>query len=718
VSAPSPASRASTAILGASIASALALFVALPPEGARLPSFFVFVGRFHTLALHLPVGVLLLIACAELLTRSSRLRARIDPALDLALPFVVLTAVSAFALGLLLARGGGYPPRLLALHRGFTLGAVLGTTACLVAWERRRRSGAEQRLPYRVALAASVALLVVGAHFGGSMTRGDGYLTRYAPAFVQALLGAPPIAPSAPTGSGDAREPLVLADVLLPMLRRACVECHGPDKRKGGLRLDSLAAILAGGENGPVVLPGRGAESPLIKRLLLPSSEDEHMPPASKPQLASGELEALRWWIDRGATATLRVKDVLVPDGARTIFARTLDGAGEPAAPSAAVPERATLGAAAASGARALSTRTQGDTPSTAAPATTTPPDARLAYRDDIAPLLAARCGKCHGEAKQKGKLRVDSLAALLTGGKSGAGVVPGDGARGAVLARLRLPIDDDKHMPPREVPPLSPSQVAMLSAWVARGASETMLASGLPLAADAAPRRSSAPPEATAATTSQPSLDAPLTVPPGHVALFRDVVAPILARRCGECHLGAHHEGGMRLDDLAALVRSGRLVVGKPAASPVVTRMALPATDADRMPPPEKPPAEAWETAAIAAWVAHGAAADTVVAASDLPPAVARAMERAASTLASDATATPTSSTPPPASPPPGAIAPLRAGGCGACTVGSLPGPPARPLAATALLTLTLVARRRRVFRPSRTRRSPRDRAPRREPG
>jgi len=112
-----PSMKRPLALALTSAALAVALSVALRP-GAGAPDFVQFLGRFHTLAIHLPIGVLLLVAAAEALCLASpRLRARVDPALDLALPFLVVTSVAAFALGLLLARGGGYPSRLVALHR-------------------------------------------------------------------------------------------------------------------------------------------------------------------------------------------------------------------------------------------------------------------------------------------------------------------------------------------------------------------------------------------------------------------------------------------------------------------------------------------------------------------------------------------------------------------------------------------------------------------------
>ena len=63
-----------------------------------------------------------------------------------------------------------------------------------------------------------------------------------------------------------------------PLLDSRCVSCHGPDKVKGGLRLDSRPAMLKGGENGPAVVPGNPSQS-----LLLQAVMHEQETPTSEP---------------------------------------------------------------------------------------------------------------------------------------------------------------------------------------------------------------------------------------------------------------------------------------------------------------------------------------------------------------------------------------------------------------------------------------------------
>ena len=88
---------------------------------------------------------------------------------------------------------------------------------------------------------------------------------------------------------------------IAPILVKRCSECHGPDKQKARLRLDSRAAAVQGGESGhPAVSPGHPDESELIKRVT-ESDPDEVMPPKGA-RLTEREVAALRQWIQEGAT--------------------------------------------------------------------------------------------------------------------------------------------------------------------------------------------------------------------------------------------------------------------------------------------------------------------------------------------------------------------------------------------------------------------------------
>jgi mono/diheme cytochrome c family protein len=84
-----------------------------------------------------------------------------------------------------------------------------------------------------------------------------------------------------------------------PIFAKHCAACHGPDKQKSGLRLDRRADALAGGDSGKVVVPGKSADSSLIKHITS-DDPDLRMPPKG-PRLTAAEVATLRQWIDGGA---------------------------------------------------------------------------------------------------------------------------------------------------------------------------------------------------------------------------------------------------------------------------------------------------------------------------------------------------------------------------------------------------------------------------------
>ncbi|MFO0911228.1 MAG: PSD1 and planctomycete cytochrome C domain-containing protein, partial [Isosphaeraceae bacterium] len=103
----------------------------------------------------------------------------------------------------------------------------------------------------------------------------------------------------APAHAADSREADSLRyfeSQIRPILVEHCVKCHGPDKQKGGLRLDSGAAVRTGGDSGPAVVPGKPEESLLIDAV---AYEGLEMPPDG--QLPEAQRAALKKWVELGA---------------------------------------------------------------------------------------------------------------------------------------------------------------------------------------------------------------------------------------------------------------------------------------------------------------------------------------------------------------------------------------------------------------------------------
>ncbi len=94
-----------------------------------------------------------------------------------------------------------------------------------------------------------------------------------------------------------------------------------------------------------------------------------------------------------------------------------------------------------------------------------------VTYEKDIKPLFEKSCFKCHGSEKQKGKLRLDSLDAVMKGGESGKIIEGKDSSKSSVVLSASG-LDEDTAMPPKgKADPLTLEQQSLLRAWIEQGA-------------------------------------------------------------------------------------------------------------------------------------------------------------------------------------------------------------------------------------------------------
>ena len=86
---------------------------------------------------------------------------------------------------------------------------------------------------------------------------------------------------------------------VMPILKHTCVECHGPDKVKARLRMDSVEGLQKGGKSGPLVKPGDPENSLMMRRVLGLDGDDQM--PLDKDPLTEKQIDTLRRWIAAGA---------------------------------------------------------------------------------------------------------------------------------------------------------------------------------------------------------------------------------------------------------------------------------------------------------------------------------------------------------------------------------------------------------------------------------
>jgi hypothetical protein len=263
----------------------------------------LFIGRFHPVLVHLPIGGLILLGVLELLAKFTRFK---DAAQcnHLILGLTAAASVAAASFGWMLSRGGGYDPQLLPWHMwtGFAVAAGC-TLSFLLSWLARPRA-------YQFSLLVTLVVLVVASHLGASITHGRDFLTQFAPGPLRNLLGADRPQVAAPEATPDLTKRRVFADLIQPILERRCSTCHGPEKHKADLSMETYDTLIKGGKDGPVLVVGKALDSSLVYRLFLPLDDEDHMPPQGKPQPTLAEIAAIQWWIDCGAPGDKTVGDL------------------------------------------------------------------------------------------------------------------------------------------------------------------------------------------------------------------------------------------------------------------------------------------------------------------------------------------------------------------------------------------------------------------------
>ncbi|MBW3627863.1 MAG: hypothetical protein KY464_01080, partial [Gemmatimonadetes bacterium] len=260
------------AMLGFAFLVALTLTALMLVDLRNPPDLLRFIGRFHPMIVHFPIGLILLAAILEILALVYRPFRVLRHSTAVVLFLGALSAVAAVVAGYLLSLEGGYEPRLVRTH--FWLGVSVAAsavvaTALKIRAQRRHRRGLDRL--YAGVLAASVAALLLAGHVGGSLTHGQGYLTQYLPAPLKSALG-PSEAQASRTRITNIDSAYVFRDLVMPVLEARCTSCHNESKVKGGLRLDSPELIMKGGNNGAVIVAGSPDESELLRRITLSPS--------------------------------------------------------------------------------------------------------------------------------------------------------------------------------------------------------------------------------------------------------------------------------------------------------------------------------------------------------------------------------------------------------------------------------------------------------------
>ncbi|MBT29002.1 MAG: hypothetical protein CMO01_05000 [Thalassobius sp.] len=277
----------------------------------------LFFGRFHPLVVHLPIGFLLLAGIMELVSKKPKYKALQD-----AIPFTLLLgAISAFVacmFGFMLSTDGGYNTETLNLHQWM---GILLTIAAATAYLIKTNLLELPPKAYLGMLVTTMALIGVTGHLGGNLTHGSTYLTQHLPDPVKKIAGIEVQEAYERREIKNLDSALVFNDVILPMMKMRCTNCHNEDKMKGDLLLTSFDGMMQGGKEGNTIVSGDPIKSELYHRITLSHSDDDFMPPEGKTPLSEDQVEIIKWWIENGAENEKLISEVELTEEQRKLIA-------------------------------------------------------------------------------------------------------------------------------------------------------------------------------------------------------------------------------------------------------------------------------------------------------------------------------------------------------------------------------------------------------------
>jgi len=253
------------------------------------------IGRFHPLVVHFPIGFLYLAFLFELISlfgRWRKLRRAVFPALLMGMVAALIAIITGFNF----ADSNEADSALLFRHKLFGISTLIVAGFLSVVILIGRKFSKPVRVQSRLFLfIVTISSLTLAGHFGGELAHGED--------FWQSSVAV--------DGNDKANADTRYIRRVRPILESKCYSCHGNVRQKGGLRLDSEAAIAKGGKHGAVV----GGEQELLKRITLDPAEKKHMPPIEKTQLTDAEIQVLTDWVNAGASFTERDSEEIEGSG-------------------------------------------------------------------------------------------------------------------------------------------------------------------------------------------------------------------------------------------------------------------------------------------------------------------------------------------------------------------------------------------------------------------
>lgn len=255
--------------------------------------FLQWMGKMHPLALHFPIVFGILIVIYFVFFSKHRFQLEIEKLL-LSINALFASLVALF--GIFLAKQGAYEGEIFDLHKWG------GIAIAFFSWFLVFMLNANELLKKFLAL-VFLGVLIGATHKGAQLTHGVNALS-----FPEKEILVEDMIREVDSTT------TIFEAAIAPIFNQKCISCHGPDKVKGDLRLDSREYILKGGESGDILKTSSSGDPILLKLIHLPIDHEAHMPPDGKLQLTETEMAILRNWINKGGDFDIGLNELAAED--------------------------------------------------------------------------------------------------------------------------------------------------------------------------------------------------------------------------------------------------------------------------------------------------------------------------------------------------------------------------------------------------------------------
>jgi mono/diheme cytochrome c family protein/uncharacterized membrane protein len=271
----------------------LLLILAIYSEASKSNTILLWFGKMHPLVLHFPIVLGIAIVIYLVFFQNNKLEEGTE---KLVLVGNALMASMVALLGLFLSKQDAYDTDTLNLHKWG------GLSIALISWLLIYLKNIPASIQKIIALSYLLVLLFF-THQGALLTHGENALS----------MPLPEVKVTEEVKTVDSSL-TVYEKAIAPILAQKCVSCHGPDKVKGQLQLQSPELIIKGGKNGSILNGIQNEEAQIIQRIHLPNADEKHMPPDGKLQLTLEELTLLNKWVKAGGNFTIKISELAKTD--------------------------------------------------------------------------------------------------------------------------------------------------------------------------------------------------------------------------------------------------------------------------------------------------------------------------------------------------------------------------------------------------------------------